>query len=325
MIQIDPAADGTLKIDGLSYHGRLRLVPRGQERFDLINDLGVENYLKGVLAREMLKQWDVQTYEAQAVVARTYAIYETKSASPTADFDVFADQRSQMYGGIAAESDKAKAAVEATSGTVVVAGPPGQEHIFKAYFCSCCGGIGQSAADAFGDVPSPELAEQSSGSLCCAAPFYSWGPIDISKAELTRRFRRFALLHNRPDAASVTIAKIDIFADNTLGRPVRFIATATDGQRIFLSGEELRWAVNTDAHRHHPAQKLAGQDRQPAQDDPLHRSRVRPRRRHVPMDGPKARRDGGPVRPDRDAGVSDVEAGESLLAAGSTHDCHPDQ
>ena len=236
-----------MKVDGLTYHGRLRLVPRGQERFDLINDLGIENYVKGVLARELLPKWDVQTYEAQAVVARTYAIYETKAANSSADFDVFADQRSQMYGGIAAESAKAKAAVDATAGTVVVAGPAGQEHIFKAYFCSCCGGIGQSAADAFGDEPSPELSEQSNGMLCCAAPFFTWGPIDISKAELTRRFRRFAQLHNRPDVMSATVAKIDIFSSNTLGRPVRFVATTTSGQRIFLSGEELRWAVNTDA------------------------------------------------------------------------------
>ena len=58
-------------------------------------------------------------------------------------------------------------------------GSPGREVIFKAYFSSCCGGIAQSAADAFGDDNIPPLADQNRGKCCSDSPKFNWGPIAI--------------------------------------------------------------------------------------------------------------------------------------------------
>ncbi|HEX8525210.1 MAG TPA: SpoIID/LytB domain-containing protein [Tepidisphaeraceae bacterium] len=246
VLTIVPATDGTVSINNKRYHGKYRLVPV-KEGFDVVNDVDIDAYLKGVLADEMLKGWLPETYKAQAITARTYALYEARTTSPGKHFDVFDDTRSQVYGGISSETAKARQAVDETSGVVVVYGPPGQEKIFKAYFSSCCGGISQSAADAFNEAYIPPLSDQNNHSLCAASPRFNYGPITISKTDLTARIRTWGDKRKRPERNIAEVASIAIQANNRWGRPTRFVVTDTTGNRYSLTGEELRWAVNTNA------------------------------------------------------------------------------
>jgi stage II sporulation protein D len=222
-------------------------VPSGTSTFDVINDVDVDDYLKGVLARELRRGWDEEAYRAQAIVARTYALYEARVAGPGRYWDLYPDQRSQVYGGLAAETSKSRDAVDDTRGIVVAYGPPGQEKIFKAYFSSCCGGITQSAADAFGDAYIQPLSDRNVYSLCNASPRFNWGPIVIRKDELTRRFRAWGTKKARAEQTMALVARVDIQAVNRWGRPTRFLVTDARGASYSWTGEELRWAVNTDA------------------------------------------------------------------------------
>ncbi len=247
-----PTVEGSVRVDGHAYRGRFRFVPRlstanGPPAFDVVNDVDVENYLRGVVAKEMPADFLPAACAAQTVVARTYALYTVKSASAGAHYDLYADERSQMYGGLAGESPKARAAVESTDGEVVAFGPAGRERIFKAYYSSCCGGRGQSAAEAFGDTPIAPLAAQGCGTLCAASPSYTWAPIIVAKVELTRHIRRWGEAHKRPERDLATVSKIAIAATNGVGRPVRFTVTDVRGRVFTLTGEEIRTAVNTDA------------------------------------------------------------------------------
>src|SRR4029453_7120150 len=70
----------------------------------------------GVVARESPSSWPLEALKAQAVTARTYAITTSKAGT---GFDQYADTRSQVYGGVAAESIATNAAVAATGGQVV--------------------------------------------------------------------------------------------------------------------------------------------------------------------------------------------------------------
>ena len=190
-LHIRPAFDGGVRVNGHAYRGTYRLVAVSPGRFDVINDVDLDSYLKGVIAREMPSRWDIEAYKAQAIAARTYALYEVATAG-SRYWHVYDDTRSQVYGGMASETSKAVQAVEQTSGVVLAYGPLGRERIFKAYFSSCCGGIGQSAADALGDADIPPLTERNVGALCNASPHFNWGPVAFSKAELTRRVRAWA-------------------------------------------------------------------------------------------------------------------------------------
>src|SRR5437762_2695567 len=81
------------------------------------NDLGLEPYLWGVVPSEMPDTWPAEALKAQAVVARTYALTHMQGGG---DFDLYPDTRSQVYGGIDAESLPAHDAVNGTTGQVVL-------------------------------------------------------------------------------------------------------------------------------------------------------------------------------------------------------------
>jgi stage II sporulation protein D len=247
-LTLQPDPIGSVSINGSAYRGSYRLVPVGPDHFDVINDVDIDSYLMGVVSREMLRDWNLEAYRAQAIVARTYALYEAKTTGVGRPFDLFDDERSQVYGGIAAESDKSRDAVLNTVGVVVAFGPPGQERIFKAYFSSCCGGVGQSAYDAFGDPDIPPLREKSVGTLCSASPRFNWGPIVIRKDELTRRIRSWGAKRGNAEKDMGQLLRVDIAAVNRYQRPVRFLLTDSRGLQYSLSGEEFRWACNSDAN-----------------------------------------------------------------------------
>ncbi len=238
--------EGALSLNGLSHRGKYRLVPVEPGRFDVVNHVDIDSYLKSVVPKEMLWNWSVEAYRAQAIIARTYALYECARISESRHFHINNDVRSQVYGGIKAESDKSTVAVDDTLGVVVAWGDSGQERIFKAYFSSCCGGVRQSGADGFNE-PHAALSDQNVGSLCNASPRFNWPPVVVRKDELTRRFRLWGEKKARPEKSMALVDRIDVQATNPYGRPVRFVVTDVKGNRYSLIGEEIRWAVNTGA------------------------------------------------------------------------------
>jgi len=247
-LTVVPAADGAVAVNGKPYRGKYRFVPSAGAAggFDVINDVDIDGYLKSVVPREMFPDWHVEAYKAQAIVARTYAIYEAKTSGGQT-WDLYNDTRSQVYGGLASESAKAQQAVDETSGVVVAHGPAGKEKIFKAYFSACCGGVSQSAWDAFGDAYSVPLSERNVGPVCNIAPRFNWGPIVVRKDELARRFRHWGGAKNRPERNIGMVQTIAVSASNRYGRPVRYEVTDARGTRYSWRSEELRWAVNADA------------------------------------------------------------------------------
>lgn len=246
-IALIPDVDGTLRVEQTRYRGSLRLVPRGPGRFDVINDVEIESYLKGVVAREMLRDWDFQAYRAQAVAARTYALYEAKTRDSDATFHLHADTRSQVYGGLDGESAKSIEAVETTRGLVLAYGPEGRERIFKAYFSSCCGGVTASVQDAFNEPVIEPLQAQYVGALCSASPRFNWGPVVLGKSELTRRVRDYGARRGGAEKNIGEVVSLEIAAQNPFGRPSRFVVTDARGNRFSFTPEQMRWAINSNA------------------------------------------------------------------------------
>jgi stage II sporulation protein D len=242
-----------VRINGTAYRGSIRLMPTGGGKFNVINSVAIEDYLAGVITREMYRSWPLEAIKAQAVASRTYAFYEVGSEGKGRPWDVYGDERSQVYGGIDGETTKSREAINATQGIVLTYGP-GDGTIFKAYFSSCCGGVTQAASDAFpGEPYIPPLSEQNHGACCNASKYFNWGPITISKTELTRRFHLWAQRASQitgramPEASMATVYRIDIQGVNRYGRPNRVLITDAHGVQYSWPAEQLRTAVNTDA------------------------------------------------------------------------------
>jgi SpoIID/LytB domain protein len=125
---------------------RVRVLLRGR-----IIRLPLERYVRGVVGAEMPASWPPAALEAQAVAARTYAL--TADAGG-ARFDVYADTRSQVYAGSAAESARSNAAVAATAGQILTY----EGHPAISYYFSSSGGMTEDVQNAFpGAAPAPWL------------------------------------------------------------------------------------------------------------------------------------------------------------------------
>jgi SpoIID/LytB domain protein len=132
---------GILVLDGSPYRGAL-VVHRVFGSVSVVNDLGVEDYIRGVVAFEMPSRWAREALRAQAVAARSYALAELR---PDSTFDVYPDTHSQMYGGVRAETAATDAAVGATSGQVLAWGG----RVATTYYSASSGGRTAAIEDAW--------------------------------------------------------------------------------------------------------------------------------------------------------------------------------
>ncbi len=105
--------------DRVAYRGRLRAVPvkAGSPARDTVNATSLENYVKGVVPREIPATWSPEAVQAQAVAARTYAAYE-RAHPLTSRYQICDTTSCQVYGGKSAEHPAANRAVNATRGEI---------------------------------------------------------------------------------------------------------------------------------------------------------------------------------------------------------------
>ncbi len=141
-----------LTVPGLgTYRGTLEFRPDGAGGVQTVDAVGLDDYLRGVVAAEMPSGWPAAALQAQAVAARTYAITTTVGGN---GYDLYADTRSQMYGGVGAETPPTDAAVAATRGQIVTYG--GQPAV--TYFFASSGGHTESIQNVWpGASPEPWL------------------------------------------------------------------------------------------------------------------------------------------------------------------------
>jgi len=134
-----------------TYRGALEFRPDGQGGVQTVDAVGLDDYVRGVIAAEMPAGWPAATLETQAVAARTYAITTSVAGN---GYTLYPDTRSQMYGGVGAETPATDAAVAATSGQIVTSG--GSPAV--TYFFSSSGGHTENIENVWpGAAPEPWL------------------------------------------------------------------------------------------------------------------------------------------------------------------------
>ncbi|MDX6637104.1 MAG: hypothetical protein QOJ01_615, partial [Solirubrobacterales bacterium] len=109
------AGGRAITISGHKYRGGLVATLVSGSLY-VINRVGLEDYVQGVVPNEMPASWAQQALRVQAVAARSYAL-ATRSGSSV--FDVYDDTRSQVYGGLQSEQAASNQATRKTAGKVV--------------------------------------------------------------------------------------------------------------------------------------------------------------------------------------------------------------
>ncbi|GJM20273.1 MAG: cell division protein [Planctomycetota bacterium] len=169
-VELRPARDGDLRVNGRAYRGVMRIerlpgLPGQAARVRVTNLLPVDAYLRSVVPGEMPGTFGLTALSAQAVAARSYALNEMQERGW-----LWPDQRSQVYAGIDDESRLTDQAVQDTHGLLLVH----DGKVLPAWFHSTCGGSTRPAREVY-PFPPPGVFEDSvSCDDCRDSPFWRW-------------------------------------------------------------------------------------------------------------------------------------------------------
>ena len=138
---LEPTGDGYVWIGHRWYRGRVRLVPQGSG-VTAINHVDMEDYLYSVVGAEAIPSWPEDALKAQAVAARTYALYKRNTAKNRL-WDLDTTTKTQVYKGLNTEYTTTHQAVKATAGEVMTY----NGKIILAVFHSSSGGHTENVED----------------------------------------------------------------------------------------------------------------------------------------------------------------------------------
>jgi stage II sporulation protein D len=210
----------------ISVSGVVHLVRRGKG-FLVINRVDIEEYVKGVVPAEVSSTWHPEMLKAQAVAARTYALYQ-QMLSATRDYDVASTVQDQVYRGKEGIDVGILRAVEDTRGLVVTY----QDAPIYAAFSSTAAGLTEDAMNVW-SKEYPYLK----GVECpfdLASPYYQWkSSFKIDTLEQNLRQQGFSV---------GTIATMAPLSFSRGGRVAKLRILHSGGELI-LRGEELRKVV----------------------------------------------------------------------------------
>jgi len=134
-----------LQFNGRSYRGWIELRKKKNGLLLVINDLEIEDYLKGVVASEIPYDWEFEALKAQAIASRTYALYQ-KRESGNRPYHLVSTVNGQVYGGRSGERERAVQAVRETEGLVLAY----DGVVIPAFYHASCGGHTENALELWG-------------------------------------------------------------------------------------------------------------------------------------------------------------------------------
>jgi stage II sporulation protein D len=140
-VTIEPAKDGYVWIGDRWYRGRVRLIPQNGSIL-AVNHVNLEDYLYSVVGAEAVASWPLEALKAQAVSARSYALYK-RNTSGNKLFDLDTTQATQVYKGLDTEYITTHKAVNETRGQVMTY----KKKVILAVFHSSSGGHTENVED----------------------------------------------------------------------------------------------------------------------------------------------------------------------------------
>jgi stage II sporulation protein D len=202
-----------IRINGKTYRGLLDFYPSDTGLL-LVNELPLEEYLVGLINCEISSLWPVEAVKAQAVIARSYAIYQ-KDARRGALYHLESSVMDQVYAGADIEDSRAARAVEETAGEVLTYSGA----VIQAFYHSNCGGHTESSRNVWGsDLP---YLQGVACRYCLTTPSARW--------ETTLSLERIELLLKAAGYKAAGLRGIRVGARNRSGRLQDIIAVTSKG------------------------------------------------------------------------------------------------
>ncbi len=216
---------GTIFVNKRRFRGSISIIKNKDGLLTIVNDLNVEQYVKGVLVNEASHKWPLEVLKAQAVASRTYALYHM-TYTKDKDYDVTNDIYSQVYGGKSTERFKCNIAVNHTKGQVLTY----KNKMFPTYFHATCAGNTEDA-DQLWNINLPVLKGRSCP-YCKKSPHYYW------KRNIRLKDVQDKLNENGHDLW--LIKDVSIVSRNKSGRIKELKIITRNGNEAVVSGKDFR-------------------------------------------------------------------------------------
>jgi stage II sporulation protein D len=218
---------GLIWVNGKSYLGEIIIEQTSPLKLTAINTLPIEQYVAGTLAGEMPGSWPLEALKAQAVTARTYALYvtnEKRMKNSKSSFDIRSTIEDQVYKGGPNVNSKVVKAVGSTAGeTLMYHNKP-----IKTRFHSTCGGKTETSIHVWGET---DISKRINDPYCKNSPHNNWTATFTSN-EISNRLRKHGF---KP-------GNIELINIETHSESGRIAAASIHGssQTISLTGNDFR-------------------------------------------------------------------------------------
>ena len=216
---------GDVYVNGRKFRGFVEIIKKENGKLMVINHLPLDEYLYGVLYHEVSHRWPMEVLKAQAITARTFALYQVRQNKPQ-QYDLRNDIYSQVYGGKTSEKWATTAAVDKTKGQVLTY----KGDIFPTYYHATCSGYTEDAANLW-NVDLPPLKGVPCN-FCSDSPHYNWTkviPLWVLENKLKENKYKLG-----------KISTVAILSKNRSGRVDKIEIKDDAGTSIVLTGKDFR-------------------------------------------------------------------------------------
>jgi len=221
----------SIGVKSKSYTGSI-LFKVFDNKIFVINELEIDEYLKGVLPKEMGKGWPIEALKAQAVISRTYALRNMGSYSKKG-YDLSADVGSQVYGGKSAHTSESDQAVNETTNEVLTF----NGKLADTFFHADSGGYTENISNVWASVKNPpNYLKGKPDKFSKKGGSYKIWKTKISKSELKNKL-------NSAGYKVGIIEKIKIEGKNSSGRVLNIKIYHSNGT-LLIQGSKFRMAIS---------------------------------------------------------------------------------
>lgn len=243
IVIIPGTENGVINLSDKKYRGRLKFFSKSGKIL-MLNQITLEDYVKGVICKEMPVGKGNENYEALkafSICIRAYAVNKLKENKDT--FDIYPDTRDQVYGGVDAETDYSNQIVDETRNFILYF----NDNPAIIFYHSTCGGYTESSKNVFTkeDISYLRSVKDGSDTYCKISPKSNWME-SYSESLFVSRLVSAGLIDD--DAYSIT--DIKIISRFESGRVNEMIITLnkknnSSKKNITLKGNKIRSIIRT--------------------------------------------------------------------------------
>ncbi|WIV10749.1 SpoIID/LytB domain-containing protein [Proteiniborus sp. MB09-C3] len=212
-----------IKVEDAGYRDYITFSRKGDELI-VINNIKIQNYLYGVVPKEMSASWALEALKAQAIAAKNYTLINMNKHI-NEGYNLCDTTHCQVYGGYNSENIMTNRAVDETAGRVLMY----NNEIVEAYYHSSSGGRTENSENVWSGVIPYLRGVEDDFSL--GSPYDSWQFV-ISEDEIRAKF-----IENGLDVGNITDIQVVSTSEN--GRVIELMIRGTMGTQV-LKKEQIR-------------------------------------------------------------------------------------